>query len=153
MAAPVLPACVRGSTATPSVRRTPPSRRRDAPWAKSASGATSCGGVMADWEWQYWHDRLNGVPAMQYPNEPQAGFYREPRREFYGARKTFRPVAYWPGENGTLHCRLGDEDVTPQRALELWTRCGHHPVTEAAYREVAQRNGLWPDEHELVPMS
>jgi len=107
---------------------------------------------MAEWEWQYWHDRLQGKQVMQYPNEQQAGFYREPRRESYGARKTFRPVAYWPNENGQLHCRIGDEDVTPQRALELWTRVGHHPVTEQAYREVAQNGGLWPDEHELVPM-
>jgi hypothetical protein len=107
---------------------------------------------MPAWEWQYWHDRLNGKPVEMTPNDPQAGFYREPRRAEYGARKTFRPVAYWPGENGQLHCRLGDEDVSDQRGVDLWTRVGHHPVTEAAYRTVAQDGGLWPDEHELVPM-
>jgi hypothetical protein len=107
---------------------------------------------MAEWEWQYWHDRLNGKPVQMSPSHPQAGFYREPRKEHYGARRTFRPVAYWPNENGQLHCRIGDDDVTPQRALELWTRVGQHPVSEQAYREVAQNGGLWPDEHELVAM-
>lgn len=107
---------------------------------------------MAEWEWQYWHDRLHGKPVQMSPSHPQAGFYREPRKEHYGARRTFRPVAYWPDGDGVLHCRIGDEDVTPQRALELWTRVGQHPVTEEAYREVAQRGGLWPDEHELVAM-
>lgn len=106
---------------------------------------------MTQWEWQYWHDRLNGLPAPQYPSDPQAGFYREPRKEFYGSRKTFRPVAYWP-DNGTIRCRVGDEDVNEQRGLELWTRVGHHPVSEADYRNVAQHGGLWPDEHELVDM-
>jgi hypothetical protein len=107
---------------------------------------------MAEWEWQYWHDRLSGRPVEMSPSHPQAGFYREPRKEHYGARRTFRPVAYWPGENGQLHCRIGDEDVAPERALELWTRCGQHPVTEEAYRDVAQRGKPWPDEHELVAM-
>lgn len=107
---------------------------------------------MADWEWQYWHDRLQGKQVEMSPSHPQAGFYREPRKEHYGARRTFRPVAYWPGENGQLHCRIGDEDVTPERALDLWTRVGQHPVTEQAYRDVAQNGKPWPDEHALVGM-
>ncbi len=107
---------------------------------------------MAEWEWQYWHDRLAGKSVQMSPSHPQAGFYREPRKEHYGARRTFRPVAYWPDGNGQLRCRIGDEDVTPQRAIELWTRCGHHPVTEEAYRAVAQHGQPWPDEHELVGM-
>ncbi len=107
---------------------------------------------MAEWEWQYWHDRLAGKQVEMSPSHPQAGFYREPRKEHYGARRTFRPVAYWPDGNGQLRCRIGDEDVTDKRAMELWTRCGHHPVTEEAYRAVAQRGLPWPDEHELVAM-
>jgi len=106
------------------------------------------------WDWQYWHDRLAGKPVEMSPSHPQAGFYREPRKESYGARRTFRPVAYWPGNNadGSLHCRIGDEDVNEKRAMEIWTRCGHHPVTEEAYRDVAQRGLPWPDEHQLVGM-
>jgi hypothetical protein len=107
---------------------------------------------MTEWEWQYWHDRLHGKPVQMSPSHPQAGFYREPRKERYGVRRTFRPVAYWPDGDGQLRCRIGDEDVTPQRALELWTRVGQHPVTEDAYRQVAQHGGLWPDEHQLVAM-
>ena len=46
---------------------------------------------MAEWEWQYWHDRLQGKQVMQYPDYPQAGFYREPRKEHYGVLKPIRP--------------------------------------------------------------
>lgn len=105
---------------------------------------------MTDWDW--WFDKLAGKPVEMNPSTPHAGFYRLPRKESYGARRTFKPVAYWPGENGQLSCRIGDEDVTPERGQEIWERVGNHPVTEEAYRLVAQDNGLWPDEHELVAM-
>src|SRR5215472_15801560 len=102
--------------------------------------------------WAYWQSRLEGIPLPMHPDDPQAGFYRIPRKEHYGARRTFTPVAYWPGENGQLNCRVGDTDVPPMTAMEIWTRVGNHPVTEEAYRAVAERGEPWPDEHELVPM-
>ena len=102
--------------------------------------------------WQWWHDKLAGKPVQMNPDNPHAGFYRQTHRERYGARKTFKPVAYWPGANGKMNCRIGDEDVTPEIGQSIWQSVGNHPVAEEAYREVAQRNGLWPDEHELVPM-
>jgi len=106
--------------------------------------------------WQWWMDKLNGKPVQMNPGNPHAGFYRMPRKAFYGARRTFTPVAYWPGTNGkgepVMHCRFGDDDVTPERGEEIWERVGNHPVSEQAYRAVAQDNKPWPDEHELVPM-
>jgi len=111
---------------------------------------------MTDWEYQYWQDKLAGKPAQMNPSNPQAGFYRMPTKERYGARRTFKPVAYWwtLNEMGRqeLLCRIGDEDVSPERGQDIWERVGNHPVTEEAYRDVAQYNKPWADEHELVPM-
>jgi len=101
--------------------------------------------------WHYWQSRIEGIPMQMNPSHPQAGFYRMPRKEYYGARRTFKPVAYWP-EDGVLKCRIGDENVSPEKGQGIWERVGNHPVTEEAYRQVAQFDGLWPDEHELVPM-
>lgn len=102
--------------------------------------------------WQWWADKLAGKPVEMNDSNPQAGFYRWPRKAQYGARKTFLPVAYWPGENGKLNCRIGDEDVSWERGEEIWKNVGNHPVSEHAYRAVAQDSLPWPDEHELVPM-
>jgi hypothetical protein len=102
--------------------------------------------------WSWWADKLAGKPVQMNPGNPHAGFYRMPRKAFYGARKTFTPVAYWPSPNGRMNCRFGDDDVTPERGEEIWERVGNHPVSEQAYRDVAQNNKPWPDEHELVPM-
>jgi hypothetical protein len=102
--------------------------------------------------WQWWADKLAGKPVQMNPGNPHAGFYRMPRKAFYGARRTFTPVAYWPSPNGKMNCRFGDDDVTPERGEEIWERVGNHPVSEQAYRAVAQDNQPWPDEHELVPM-
>jgi hypothetical protein len=112
--------------------------------------------------WNYWRRRMAGEPVQMNPDNPQAGFYRIPRKERYGARKTFTPVIYSPGAkdddlypllpNGGLYCREGDTMVSPERGRAIWQWAGHHPVSEEAYREVADNGGLWPDEHELVGM-
>jgi hypothetical protein len=106
---------------------------------------------MSDWDW--WQDKLAGRPVEMNPGTPHAGFYRWPRRPAYGAPRTFLPVAYWPGENGQLNCRIGDQDVLPEKGEEIWERVGDNPVTEEAYRKVAEGGGAWPDEHQLVPMA
>jgi len=108
--------------------------------------------------WDWWQAKLAGEAVEMNEGNPHAGFYRQAHKEFYGARKTFTPVAYWPGQNGELNCRIGDEDVTPQRGRDIWPTVGNHPVTEEAYRNKCQEEdnpnytGLWPDEHELVQM-
>jgi hypothetical protein len=102
--------------------------------------------------WQWWYDKLTGKPVQMNPSTPHPGFYRQPHKASYGARKTFKPVAYWPGEDGRLNCRIGDEDVSPEKGQDIWESVGNHPVSEEAYRRVAQDGSTWPDEHELVPM-
>src|SRR5262245_6036518 len=116
-------------------------------------GGNGQGGVMDIWEW--WGKKLTGMPVLQSPNEPQCGFYRKTQRERYGARKTFLPVAYYPDqETGEMRLRIGDNDIDPgdKKFLETWTSVCDRPVSEQAYRQVAELGGLWPDEHELVGM-
>jgi len=110
--------------------------------------------------WAYWQSKLEGLPVQMHPDDPQAGFYRLPYKSAYGARKIFMPVAYWwadQDEDGNpiepvLCCRIGDKNVSPEAGMNAWQRVGNHPVTEEAYRQVAENNGTWPDEHDLVPM-
>lgn len=102
--------------------------------------------------WGWWRAKLIGLPVQLNPSTPHAGFYRMASKAYYGARRTFKPVAYWPDNNGDLRCRIGDDDVSPERGQGIWESVGNHPVSEEAYRAVAQDGGLWPDEHELVPM-
>jgi hypothetical protein len=103
--------------------------------------------------WAYWQSKLEGLPMQMNPDNPQAGFYRQPYKRYYGARRTFTPVAYWPSEDGSkLNCRLGDQNISETAGMNLWKSVGNHPVAEHAYRQVAQYGGTWPDEHELVPM-
>jgi hypothetical protein len=104
-------------------------------------------------EWAWWQTKLRGEPAQMSEGTPHAGFYRAARRGQYGARRTFLPVAYWPGENGELNCRIGDDDVTPQHGRDIWVSVGNNPIVEETYRAVAERGEPWPDEHELVPMA
>lgn len=113
--------------------------------------------------WSWWQAKLAGQPVQMNDSNPQAGFYRQLHKAFYGARKTFTPVAYWPGEDGHLNCRIGDEDVTWQRGEEIWKNVGNNPVTHEAYHNKCEPveadgspnpnyTGLWPDEHPGVPM-
>jgi hypothetical protein len=102
--------------------------------------------------WQWWLMRLAGEPMQMNESNPHAGFYRWRQRERYLGKHAFTPVAYWPGENGELNCRVGDSNVTPQRGRDIWIYVGNNPVTEEAYRAVAERGERWEDEHEAVPM-
>jgi len=114
---------------------------------------------MTDWDWYL--AKRRGEPVQMNPDNPQPGFYRKPKKERYGARRTFLPVAYYwfrgEDENGeplpaVLRCREGDRDVSELRGLELWKWVGDHDRDETEWRRVAEEGGLWDDEHELVPM-
>lgn len=107
--------------------------------------------------WQYWKDALAGKQPQMNESNPQPGFYRWPQKSGYGARRTFKPVAYWQGTNGVIECHVGFADdksgvKSPTYGADIWPSVGSHPVTEAAYRAVAEQHEPWPDEHELVPM-
>lgn len=101
--------------------------------------------------WQWWRDKLAGKPVVN-DGTLHCGFFRKTTKEFYGARKTFVPVAFYLDTNGQIRCREGDRDVDDTRALEVWEWVNDQPVTQEAYRAVAERDERWPDEHELVDM-
>jgi hypothetical protein len=105
---------------------------------------------MSDWQW--WQDKLAGKPVEMSEGTPHAGFYRWPRKIEYGGKRSFIPVAYWPAGNGELNCRVADDDISPLGGRDIWVNVGAHPVTEEAYRAVAERGEPWPDEHPAVPM-
>src|SRR5215471_1647841 len=120
--------------------------RHDLPRGRGAAAG------MTDNPWQWYLDACDGKKPIANLNEPQAGFYRKPRKERYGGRITFVPVAYYPKDGG-LKCRIGDREASADEALELWNGGIHeHWVLEKPWRAVAQEDGLWPDEHPLVPL-
>src|SRR5215831_2668622 len=111
--------------------------------------------------WYYWRQTRAGVDLSIHEGDPQPGFYRWPQKPEYGARKVFTPVAYWPAtekneETGVIYewiaCRIGDDDVAPTRGAEIWHYVAKNAVSEEAYRGVAERGELWPDEPASVPM-
>lgn len=102
---------------------------------------------MTEDAWDWWRAKLRGEPVQMNESNPHAGFYRWERRTRYGGPRTFTPVAYWPGPNGELNCRVGDNDVTPQTGRDIWVSVGNHPVSEDSYRRVAERGEPWPDTH------
>lgn len=90
--------------------------------------------------WAWWADKLAGVKVPASEGTPFAGFYRWVRKSTYGGTKWAIPVAYWPGEDGELHCREGDRDVTEERGRDIWINVHNHPVAEDWYREVAEED-------------
>jgi len=104
--------------------------------------------------WAWWQDKLAGVEVPASEGTPYAGFYRWVRKEHYGAKKYAIPVAYWPGDNGELHCRVGFKDVTPQHGRDIWVNVCEHPVYEEWYREVTEKvppEKTWRDGLDLTP--
>jgi hypothetical protein len=96
--------------------------------------------------WQWWTDKLAGVDVPASEGMPYAGFYRWVQRSKYGGTKFAIPIAYWPGENGELHCREGHRDVPDQRGRDIWVNVHAHPVPEDWYREIAEQDiAEWRD--------
>lgn len=91
--------------------------------------------------WSWWSAKLAGyASARMNESTPHPGFYRWVRRQGYGGKRYATPVAYWPGANGELNCRVGDKDVTPERGRDIWIHVGEHPVPEDWYRDVAEHD-------------
>lgn len=104
--------------------------------------------------WAWWSAKLAGdASARMSEGTPHAGFYRWVRKEGYGGKRYATPVAYWPGENGELNCRIGlREDVSTERGKDIWVNVGNHPVPEVWYREVAEYDREeWPDGLDIFP--
>lgn len=98
---------------------------------------------------QWWQDALAGKKPPQHPDSPEAGFYRYRTKDKASGAITFLPVAYY-FHDGILHCRVGDKDVSVETGQGIWTYTGQYPVTEAAYRDAAERGLPWPDQDQTV---
>jgi hypothetical protein len=102
--------------------------------------------------WQWWQDKLAGVDVPASEGTPYAGFYRWVRKASYGGTKYAIPVAYWPGEDGEMHCREGFRDVSEERGQDIWVNVCNHPVEEAWYREIAEQDkSEWRDGMAISP--
>jgi len=104
--------------------------------------------------WAWWQDKLAGMQVPASEGTPYAGFYRWVRKSRYGAKKYAVPVAYWPGEDGELHCRVGQRDVEPQYGRDIWVNVCDSPVYEEWYREVTEKKPpekTWRDGLDLTP--
>lgn len=89
--------------------------------------------------WQFWNESIAGKRPNFHADDPHCGFYRMKRRE-----GGFIPVAYYMAD-GAIHCRVGDQDVTPERGQEIWHWVAGNPVSEQTYRSVAEEGKNWPD--------
>lgn len=112
--------------------------------------------TVIDDPWSYWRETLAGLETKAVNEDPQPGFYRTKRKAHYGARKTFEPVIYWFDDTG-LQCHVGlwNDPAgarTTEQAQALWQYVCKNPVTQEAWKVVAEDEGLWPDEHPLVAM-
>lgn len=90
-------------------------------------------------DYAFWKAALAKQSPPIVIDEPMPGFYRSRQRQ--GAPL---PLAIWR-EGGEVRGRLGNQDVTRDRLNELWSFCATHPVTEEAYRAVAEFGQPWPD--------
>ncbi len=90
--------------------------------------------------WNHWQRRLAGEMLPLVNEQPECGFYRMKNR--YNGVPT--PVAYWPS-GSEVHCRIGGEDVSVEKGQEVWSWCAKYPITEEAYRAVAEQGKPWPD--------
>jgi hypothetical protein len=94
--------------------------------------------------YHFWREALDGKFGPVHTDDPRPGFYRMK----VVSEKTWTPVAIWPGEDGQL-VALKHHFVIEQPlicdAAEAWNYCCSDPITEAAYRAVAEQKLPWPD--------
>lgn len=83
-------------------------------------------------------DQIGKTIAI-HDGEAQPGFYRKRK----GRSGPFEPVAIWRDESGGLVAKVGNEMADP---VALWSWVCDKPVTEDAYRAVADDGKPWPDD-------
>lgn len=99
-------------------------------------------------EWAFWQRALaigNGrrltkdeMRSLGATTEPQTGFWR--KRNKSGSDV---PVAIWNDGNGMV-AKVGQDMA--DHADEIWTWCCDWPISEEAYRSVAENGEAWADE-------
>lgn len=99
---------------------------------------------MADYT--FWQNALAGTLGPIHDSEPQVGFYR--RKIVSGRNSPWTPVAIWADESGNIQALQHATVIMGPRAVdpnEVWSWCANNPITEEAYRAVAEKNLPWPD--------
>lgn len=95
--------------------------------------------------YSYWRAALAGTFGPVHDDHPQPGFYRA--RVLPGRDTPWTPVAIWADESGAMRA-IKHMYVVTQPLLcnpaEVWTWCCDNPISEDAYRAVAERNEPWP---------
>lgn len=99
---------------------------------------------MRDNDFTWWQHAVGGVVAPIDANDPQTGYFKV--REKRGGELV--PVAFW-WKDGECRCRINGNDVSAERAVELWPWASRHPVTYEDYT-ARIKTGKWPGEHEAV---
>jgi hypothetical protein len=88
---------------------------------------------------------LQGDFGPVHADHPQAGFYRHPLCSKVNV--PWCPVAIWPGDDGKLvamkHVYIVEQPLVVP-AEDVWTSVCDSPITEDAYRAVAERSEPWP---------
>lgn len=100
-----------------------------------------------------WKRRLAGekVETFTQPDHEDEGYYRKPVtvKQANGRNRVvgWIAVAYFidPFVADRLCCVIGDRDATDDEAIEVWTWCVSHPISEELYRSVADNGNPWPD--------
>lgn len=95
--------------------------------------------------YSWWRRALAGEFGPVHDGDPQPGFYRQPLCSKINV--PWYPVAIWPDEDGKLvamkHHALIEQPIIAD-ADELWSFCCEHPISEEAYRAVAEHKQPWP---------
>lgn len=99
--------------------------------------------------YEWWRNALNGVFGTTHAEEPQPGFYRSRRQDKQTGAVTFKAVAYWYKEDGTLRCQFDGKDVDENTAREAWPYVSRRPITHELFK-AAREGAAWPDLNEVV---
>lgn len=95
--------------------------------------------------YDYWRNALAGHFGPVHEGDPQPGFYR--CRILPGKDSPWTPIAIWPLDDGSLtamkHAFVVEQPLIVD-AGEIWTWCCDAPITEEAYRAVAENKLPWP---------
>ncbi len=98
-------------------------------------------------DYSYWRNAMAGQFGPVHDGDPQPGFYRA--RVTFGREVPWTPVAIWDDGNGLVavkHAYIVEKPLIVP-ADDVWSYCCDNPISEAAYRAVAERGQMWPSEH------
>ena len=99
---------------------------------------------MSEDQYSFWRRRMAGEIVPIHDGEPQSGFYKLRTKD-----GNWHPMAYWFAKDGSLRCRIGNQDVNDQVANERWPWASKNPIPHEVYKSVIAGEP-WPDQHEAV---